>query len=107
MNTFERGQVKILVYRDNTEGVWYASALEFNLTIDGDDKNTVLLELDRAIKDYVTSAREIGDSNLLNQEPDPELLNLWEMRIQNRQEEIFSPYTPFLAATETLRIHLK
>lgn len=102
MNTFGRGQVKILVYRDNAEGVWYASALEFNLTVDGDDKTTVLLELNRAISEYIKSAQEIGSVELLNQEPDAELLSLWQAHTENRQSEITSPYTPYLAATETI-----
>ncbi|MBP6881481.1 MAG: hypothetical protein KBC35_02540 [Candidatus Pacebacteria bacterium] len=102
MNTFERGQVKILIYRDDVEGIWYGSALEFNLTIDGDDKNTVFLELDRAIKEYVRSAQEIGSAQLLNQESDPELLALWESRIENRTENIESPYTPHFAGSESL-----
>lgn len=101
-NTFEKGQIKILVYRDKTEGVWYGTALEFNLTIDEEDKNTVLFELDRAIKDYLTSARSIGDVNLLNQEPDPELLKLWQARIENRPEDIESPYATHFAGSEEL-----
>lgn len=82
MNTFENGQVKILVYRDNADGIWYGSALEFNLTIDSDDKNTVMLELDRAMNEYIQSAWEIGSVDPLNQLPDPELLSLWNAHNQ-------------------------
>lgn len=102
MNTFESGQVKVLIYRDKTEGVWYGSALEFNLTVDGDDKNTVFLELDRAIKEYVQSAKEIGSVQLLNQEPDPELFALWKSRIENGVNTMESPYTPYFAGSESL-----
>ena len=102
MNNFEKGQVKLLVYRDNNDGVWYASALEFNLTVDGDDKNTVLLELDRAVKEYIKSAKEIGAVELLNQEADPELLSLWQAHNENRMTDVASPYTPYLAATESI-----
>ncbi len=102
MNTFEQGQVRVLIYRDEAEGVWYGSALEFNLTIDGDDKNTVFLELDRVVKEYVRSAQEIGSVQLLNQEPDPELLALWESRIENRATNVESPYTPYFAGSESL-----
>jgi hypothetical protein len=102
MNSFGKRQVKILVYRDNTEGVWYGSALEFNLTVDGDDKNTVLLELDRALIEYIKSAQEIGSTDPLNQEPDPELLNLWMAHNENRHSELSSPYTPYVTATESL-----
>lgn len=102
MNTFAKGQVRILIYRDNVENVWYGSALEFNLTIDGDDKNTVLLELDRALIEYIRSAKEIGSTDPLNQEPDPELLALWVAHNENRQAELTSPYTAYLTATESL-----
>ncbi len=102
MNNFERGRVKILIYQDSTDGVWYGSVLEFNLTVDGDDRNTVLLELDTAMKDYLRSAAEIGSVDLLNQEPDPELLALWNAHNENRVAEIKSPYTAHMAATESL-----
>lgn len=102
MNTFEKGQVSILIYRDKIEGVWYGSALEFNLTIDADDRNTALLELDRAVKEYLQSARELNAVELLNQEPDPELLALWEAKMQNAEESLTSPYTPYIAGRESL-----
>jgi hypothetical protein len=102
MNTFKEGQIKVLIYRDKAEGVWYGSALEFNLTVDGDDKNSVVLELDRAVKEYIKSASELGAVELLNQEPDPELVDLWEARIQNKTDDLSSPYTPFFAGRESL-----
>lgn len=102
MNTFEKGQVKVLIYRDESEDVWYGSALEFNLTIDGTDRTAVALELDHAIREYIISAREINDVSLLNQEIDPELAALWESRINNTESSVQSPYTPYLAGIETL-----
>ncbi len=90
MNTFENGQVKILVYRDNVEGIWYGSILEFNLTIDGDDKNTVMLELDRAMKEYIQSAWEIGSVDPLNQLPDPELPWVRWRAIKQKRQAPFS-----------------
>ncbi len=102
MNTFNQGQVRILIYRDKADGVWYGTALEFNLTIDGDDKNTVILELDRAIKEYLQSAKELHAVELLNQEPDPELVQLWQAHISNISDNLESPYQPHLAGTERL-----
>lgn len=101
MNTFASGQIKILVYCDEAVGIWYATALELNLTIDGEDKNSVVLELDQGIMDYVASAQSLGEVALLNQEPDPELLAMWYAKIQNKTD-IVSPYTTHLAATESL-----
>lgn len=101
MNTFDLGQVRVLVYRDEAEDVWYASALELNLTIDGTDKNAVFLELNHAIAEYHRSAEEIGDVALLNQTPDPELVALWDACIQNTP--IVSPYTSYFAGRESLQ----
>jgi len=101
MNTFESGQVRVLVYRDNADGVWYGSALEFNLTIDGTDKHAVLFELNHAIDEYRRSAQEIGAVELLNQEPDPELVALWEAYINNTA--VVSPYTSYFAGRESLQ----
>ncbi len=102
MNTFEQGQIKVLIYRDKIKSVWYGSALEFNLTVDGEDKNSVVLELDRAVKEYVKSASELGAVDLLNQEPDPELVELWEAVIQNKEKNVDSPYISFFAGRESL-----
>jgi hypothetical protein len=102
MNTFAKGQIRTLIYREKTGGVWYGSALEFNLTIDGEDKNTVILELDRAIKQYLQSARELNATSLLNQEPDPQLLQLWESTIANTEAPVESPYSALFAAREEL-----
>lgn len=100
MNTFNSGQVRVLIYRDKAEGVWYGTALEFNLTVDGDDKNTIMLELDRAMRDYVRSASEIGSVDILNQDPDPELVALWDAHMTTTAVE--SPYTPYFAGRESI-----
>ena len=102
MNTFTQGQIRVLIYKDKTEGVWYGSALEFNLTVDGEDKNSVVLELDNAVGEYIKSASELGDVGLLNQEADPDLVDLWDARIQNKEVDVDSPYTPFFAGRESL-----
>lgn len=103
-NTFSYGQVKVLVYRERDSDIWYASALDFNLTIDGTDKSAVLIELQQAIHDYIISAREIGDVSLLNQDPDPELLQLWNTNLLPNilSRPIESPYVATFAGIETL-----
>jgi len=103
MNTLEKGQVRVLIYRDNAEGVWYGSALEFNLTIDGTDKDEVLFELNHAITEYVRSAQEIGAAELLNQDVDQELDALWNACINNEERVIDSPYTSHFAGRESLQ----
>ncbi len=104
-NTFTHGQIKVLIYKERESDVWYASALEFNLTVDGNDRSAVFVELDQAIRDYIQSAREIGDVSILNQEPDPELAAMWNANIQNTpetNESVTSPYITAFAGVETL-----
>lgn len=99
-NTFSQGSIRVLIYKEKDQDVWYATALEFNLTIDGNDKSTVFLEIQQAIHEYVASAKEIGDVALLNQEPDPELLALWDMGISAQTVPVTSPYVTFSASVE-------
>ena len=105
-NTFEQGKIKVLVYKERENDIWYATALEFNLTIDGTDKSAVFVELDQSVRDYLVSAKDIGDVSLLNQEPDPELLSMWNANIKNSSEEekteAPSPYITAFAGLETL-----
>jgi hypothetical protein len=100
-NTFTNGQVRVLVYQEKGTSAWYATALELNLTIDGDDRTVVQIELQQAIVDYIHSAQQIGDVSLLNQEPDPELLALWQANIAE-QQSIASPYVAAFAGVERL-----
>jgi hypothetical protein len=99
-NTFSQGSIRVLIYKEKDQDIWYASALEFNLTVDGNDKSMVFLEIQQAIHDYVASAKEIGDVSLLNQDPDPELLVLWDMGISAQISPIASPYVTFSASVE-------
>lgn len=101
-NTFNKGQVRVVVYKERDNEVWYATALELNLTVDSDNKSSVVLELEQAVVDYIQSAQEIGDVTLLNQTPDPEILELWEKRMNNQTDSIESPYIPFSASIERL-----
>lgn len=103
-NTFNHGQLKILVYKEKKNEVWYATALELNLTVDSHDRFLAMIELQQAIADYVQSAQEIGDTSLLNQEPDPELLALWQAGISSSPSVIESPYIPFSASVEKLGV---
>jgi hypothetical protein len=104
-NNFSNGKIRVLVYKERDGDVWYATALEFNLTIDGNDKKAVFIELDQAVRDYLKSAKEIGDISLLNQEPDPELVAMWNANIQNtvvENEKISPSYITAFAGLETL-----
>lgn len=104
LNTFENGQLRVLVYKEKDNDVWYATALELNLTVDSVDKASVTLELYQAIGDYIQSAKEVGDETLLNQVPDPEIVALWKQRISNEVPLVGSPYIPFSASVEKLGV---
>jgi hypothetical protein len=102
-NTFAKGRVRVLVYKERDQDIWYATVLEFNLTVDGHDKSEVIIEIQQAIKDYAASARELNDERLLNQDPDPELLLLWNSATSPQGSELIkSPYIPFSASVESL-----
>ena len=95
-NTFTQREVKILTYKEKKSDAWYATALEFNLTVDGDNSNDVIAQLYDQIEEYIISARELDDMSLLNQEPDPNLLEMWQqnLNINNNtsKKKIRSPY---------------
>ena len=83
-------QIRVLVYKEG--GVYYASALELNITSSGDDKFLALYNLDEAVRGYIEIIqKENLSENLLNQEVDPDLENLWNNFVQNKP--VPSPYT--------------
>ena len=92
-NTFKKRSVRVLVYQDKKDKTWYATALEFNLTVDATDKNVAFLELEELIKEYIKTAQKIKSVSVLNQKADPELEKIWKEAIVNKnQKPIKSPY---------------
>lgn len=97
-NTLKKGSVRIISYKDKKDETFYATALEFNLTVDAQSKEEALLELKEAVLDYVKIANDLNDPSILNQNPDVELEKMWEDLINNRKAKA-SPYYKPLEAT--------
>jgi predicted RNase H-like HicB family nuclease len=82
MNTTDKGQVRTIVFKEGD--TWYGVAMEFNIVVDGDDKEVVHFNLQEAIKGYVESLRKIKGtrpesvSPALNQLADQEYETLWD-----------------------------
>ncbi len=93
-NTFEKGYLRTLVYKDKKTDTWLASALEFNLTITVASKHTAMQELFEAVQDYIAAARDARSTDPLNQTPNALLLRLWErgQKISAPRSSTPSPY---------------
>ena len=91
MNTTTKGKVRTIVFKEG--GTWYGVVLEFNIVVEGEDRNGVYLDLQEAIKGYVESQAKIKGSRVapLNQKPDLEYERLWNTLEANKS--IPSPIT--------------
>lgn len=78
MNTVKKGRVRCIVFKEGD--TWYGVALEFNIVVEGDDKDVVYFELQEAIRGYVESQAKIKGSRAapLNQKADSEYEDLWD-----------------------------
>ena len=67
--------VRCLVYQlaDDGEDIYYAAALEFNLTVSDEDGDLAFSILREQMEAYVETAREKDAPELLNQEVDSDL----------------------------------
>lgn len=95
-NTPTKGQVRLIVFRDLSEGenAWYGVALDFNIVVSSDSKEEAHKELIEAVKGYIHVAKTIkglNDFSALNQKPEQIYLDMWEALSNN--EEVPSPYS--------------
>ena len=88
-NTLHKGVVRCLVYQltDDGEDVYYATALEFNLTVSAEDGDSAFSILREQMEVYVETAQEKDAPDLLNQEVDPNLKRMWVEMVTNEQKE--------------------
>ena len=56
MNTYQKGSVRTIIFKD--KDTWVGVALEFNIVETGDDPREVFLMLDEAIRGYIISAKK-------------------------------------------------
>jgi len=84
-NTFQRGSVKILVFKE--ADVWYAAALEFNIVEAGDTPREAMLLLFEAVQGYLESAKKIkARPHILNQSVDKEYGHKWQSSIEAKRQ---------------------
>ena len=89
MNTYEKGSVRTIIFKDRD--VWVGVALEFNIVETGDDPREVFLMFDEAIHGYIISAKKSRiRPTVLNQVSDKEYENLWKNL--NSPKPVKSPY---------------
>lgn len=104
-NSFAKGIVRILTYKEKKKEIYYATALEFNLTVSADDETVALLDLQQQIESYIQAAKDLKDKTLLNQKADPILEREWYQHQGTdvaeiiSSEEVVSPYQTLSAAT--------
>ena len=86
-NTLDEGMIRCLVYQmpNDNKKIYYATALELNLTVSASDTTIALLDLQEQIKEYIATAREQKASELLNQEVDADLERAWSALIQKEE----------------------
>ncbi len=105
-NTLDSGAVRCLVYQiPDDNDIYYATALEFNLTVSADSDDVALLELREQMKEYIVTAREKNAPQILNQEVDEGLERVWLSVVHNeKQEDGLSHLIPLLAATTPITV---
>lgn len=103
-NTVYSGIVRFLVYQISDDpGVYYATALECNLTVSADNDDEALLELREQLKEYIATARKENAPELLNQNVDEDLERAWLQMTRNEgQEAVPSHLKPLFAATSPI-----
>ncbi len=83
MNTLKSGRVRCIVFKE--EDTWYGIALEFNIIVEGDDRDVVQFNLQEAIRGYVESLKKASkkgfradaESAALNQASEKEYEDMW------------------------------
>ena len=106
-NTLETGTVRCLVYQlPDDSSIYYATALEMNLTVSAENSDIALLELREQVKEYIATALEMKAPELLNQEIDGELEQVWTKTIgtnqEDKEEKQASPMMPVFATASPL-----
>lgn len=88
MNTLESGRVRCMVFQEGD--TWYGVALEFNIVIEGEEKEVVHFNLQEAIRGYVQSLKKIKGSRsdsinpALNQMTEQEYETIWATLQSNK-----------------------
>ena len=92
-NTTKKGAVRVIIFKDLKDNIWYGVALEFNIVISAKNYHEAHVELVEAMEGYVdalSSIRGLKDYSALNQNAIKEYDDLWNRLEQG--EKIPSPY---------------
>ena len=100
MNTPSKGQFRWMIFKDKK--VWIGVALEFNITVVGDDPRVVEVELQEAVLGYIESAKKFARGirpaqvqTILNQKPDAAYEAQWRVaRASMPKTGVPSPLSP-------------
>jgi hypothetical protein len=93
-NTIQGGSVRFIVFKEAS--VWYATALEFNITESGDDPREVLMLLLEAVTGYIKSVKKAKIRPFpLNQKTEEEYERLWKKLEDKTYTPIKSPYSVY------------
>src|SRR3989344_8644086 len=100
MNTVANGAYRWMIFKE--ADAWVGVALEFNITVTGEDPRVVEVELQEAVLGYIESAKKIKGfrsqqvNSLLNQTTDEEYETRWDRATPSkapRGGNVPSPYS--------------
>ena len=97
MNTLHKGKFRWIIFKDGKD--WVGTALEFNITVVGEDPRMVEIELHEAVQGYLEAARKFKGvrtqqvSALLNQVTEAEYEKRWEAARESIRGNVPSPLT--------------
>lgn len=95
MNTLHKGRFRWIIFKDGKD--WVGTALEFNITVVGEDPRMVEIELHEAAQGYLEAARKLKGiraqqvNALLNQETEADYEKRWEAARESMQGNVPSP----------------
>lgn len=95
MNTPKEGQFRWMIFKDGKD--WIGTALEFNITVTGNDPRVVEAELHEAASGYIEAAKGLKNirpqkiSPILNQTAEDEYEERWSAAQKSVQQGVPSP----------------
>ena len=93
LNTLHSGSVRAIIFKEKKD--WVGAVLELNIVETGNDPQTLMLSLEKAIQGYVYCVtKERLDERLLNQKPNPEYEKMWnDFTLRRHTKSIPSIYS--------------
>src|SRR3989344_3633292 len=95
MNTLHKGRFRWIIFKDGKD--WIGTALEFNITVTGEDPRVVEVELNEAVQGHLDAARKLKGIRthqvqaLLNQDAEAEYEERWKAARESMRGNVPSP----------------